>query len=285
MREILAPRRPVVHQHPVGQAVATECRCQCRHHAAATLVGAGRKNDAVARMIVHHRQRVAAPTPCKRKMALEIHLPQLVRRCLLEALIGPPLLRLLGRNQTVPMQDARNRARLRRNYATQPQRVMDLASAPRRMLAPHPQNRCLQIGWRRRRRVSRTPRALLDIAPSSPPQPLVPRRRTDPERPARRPNVRTLHTCCRHKSLALLPHGHSSKRHPTSPDRDTRMPISMCPLCLRTPVHYVFGQHNKLTTGSLVDARRPPSLPASLSYRFVYGDELHAIGKGGFHLH
>ena len=104
--QVLAPRRPVVHQHGVRQPIAAEGCRQGRNHAVAALVGTRSQHQRKPRVIVEHRQRMTAPAAAERKMPLEVHLPQLVGRRLLEALPRLTPLRCLGRNQPVAVQNA-----------------------------------------------------------------------------------------------------------------------------------------------------------------------------------
>ena len=87
-------------QHALGQAVAAEpCRQRLPNRGLA-FVAAGADGDGVARMIVEDGQRMAAPGG-EGKMALEVHLPQLVRRRPFETL-PCPMLGALGRVDLLP---------------------------------------------------------------------------------------------------------------------------------------------------------------------------------------
>src|SRR5215213_212911 len=82
-----APGRAVVAQQLPRQAVAAEERGQDRLDRGGVLVGAGGKPEQEARVVVEHRQGVAAPRS-QRDVAGEVDLPQPIRRVRLEALPG-----------------------------------------------------------------------------------------------------------------------------------------------------------------------------------------------------
>ena len=84
----IAPRVAVVDEEGLRQAVAAERQLQPVLHGAALLVGAGRKAQIVARMVVDHGQRMASAAARKRHVALEVHLPEQVGRGLLKAQVG-----------------------------------------------------------------------------------------------------------------------------------------------------------------------------------------------------
>src|SRR5882724_8591118 len=126
MLAVRPPGRAVVHQHAFRQAIGSEGGLQRRLHAVPPLVGKGRQHHGIARVIVHHRQRMT-PQAGQREMPLEVHLPQPVRRVVLKPL-ERPMSRRLGRvDQTVPPQDARHGVGMRRRDDTlELQKVMDL---------------------------------------------------------------------------------------------------------------------------------------------------------------
>ena len=108
-RQSAAPRPAVVHEHAVRQAVALEEPRETRLHGRARLVGTRLEGQQKAGVIVENSERMAPAAPrAQRKMALEIHLPQLVGRRPLEPLRGAGL----GRPRPqlpMPPQDRRNR--------------------------------------------------------------------------------------------------------------------------------------------------------------------------------
>ena len=85
----IAPGPAVVDEHRVWQAIVAEGRLQMALHRDALFIGAGLEARHIARMVVHHGQRMAAHPIAEPDPALEVHLPQQVRRRPLEALRGP----------------------------------------------------------------------------------------------------------------------------------------------------------------------------------------------------
>jgi hypothetical protein len=88
----IAPRRPVVHQHCLGQAIAPEHHCQPLAGSHAALIAASLDPQCITRMVVKHRQRMTSSAP-DIEVALEIHLPQFVRPRAPEALMRTRMLR------------------------------------------------------------------------------------------------------------------------------------------------------------------------------------------------
>src|ERR1700710_338870 len=82
----VSPRRAVVDEERIRQAVVAEGPLQPLAHGLAALIRTGLQAKIVARMIVHHRQRMALRIVAKPDPAFEVHLPQQVRRRHLEAL-------------------------------------------------------------------------------------------------------------------------------------------------------------------------------------------------------
>jgi hypothetical protein len=107
-----------------------------RLHRQRRLIGAGNQADRIPAAIVQHRQRMAAAAR-QPEMALEIHLPQLVRAAPLEPLERAVLGGLRRIQQAMPAQHlghCRGRRHLRQPQITQPTR--QLAPAPARMGLP-----------------------------------------------------------------------------------------------------------------------------------------------------
>ena len=125
----VAPRRAVVHQHRTRQAVAAKQRGQAIANRAVLLVAARLDAQRITRVIVEHRQRMAAPAG-HREMTLEIHLPQLVGFGALEANMRPGMLRA-AIELAVAAQDIADRACCRHRPAARlAHRPGDLAAAP-----------------------------------------------------------------------------------------------------------------------------------------------------------
>src|SRR5262249_23257368 len=83
----VTPRSAVVDEEGLRQPVTTERQLQSALHGAAPLVGAGLKTQVIARMIVEHGQGMTAASVAQFDPALEVHLPEQVRRRLLKALM------------------------------------------------------------------------------------------------------------------------------------------------------------------------------------------------------
>src|SRR6516164_9444201 len=124
----VAPRRAVVHQHRGRQPIATKYTGERILHGHAALVGAGLEQHGEARMIIEHRQRMAACASDEREVSLEVHLPQLIGYAALEALPGSGSRRALRFNQTMAVQDLGDRAR--RQFGTTPIQQLARQFAP-----------------------------------------------------------------------------------------------------------------------------------------------------------
>ena len=128
-----APRATVIHQHLIGQAIASEHLAQARLDGRATLIGTRFQPKRVARVIVQDGQRMDATVPLRqRHMAFEVHLPQLIGQRSFKA---SPSMRhpLGGLEPTVPTQNLGHRAGPRRHLAALLQARRDLAATPGRM--------------------------------------------------------------------------------------------------------------------------------------------------------
>src|SRR6185295_473661 len=179
-----APRRTIVGQNAVRQAVLAKDRGQRRTYRRLAFIAARHDAERIARVIVDHGQRVATARR-HRKMPFDVHLPQLVRRLALEALPRLVLLALRDVDQSMALQNLSDRARtwnLAQTLVVQP--PLDLAATPRRMLRTHRQHRRLH---RRRRLIGRAMRPSRPLRQSSlafrsPALPaLITRRRSDPK--------------------------------------------------------------------------------------------------------
>jgi uracil-DNA glycosylase len=114
------PWRAIVGEDAPRQAVAGEHPLQASVHGGGLFVGAGADLEREARVIVQHRQRVAAAL-FQSKMALEVHLPQIVGSRVLEALEVAALTLARAVQQTMSADDlgdrrGRWRARPARQY-------------------------------------------------------------------------------------------------------------------------------------------------------------------------
>ncbi len=161
---IRAPRRAIVHQHAVGQPVAPEERRQLGLHRTLAFITAGPQPNRITRVVIDHRQRMAAP--CRgRKMPLVVHLPQLVRRRPLKPLEGFVAGARHSVDATMPIQYRRDRAGARRRLVLQIlQPAPDLAPTPGGMLVANRQHQPFDGRRTARRRVLRATRAIRQTA-------------------------------------------------------------------------------------------------------------------------
>ncbi len=201
-----SPGRAVVRQHAPRQSVAPEHAFQPLTYRLGALVAARAQFQRITRMVVEDGQRMAASL-AKREMALEIHLPQIVRPGVLEADMVPRLPGARAVQRAVASQDRGDRGG-RRNIRHVPhlQDAPDLAATPGRILAPHPQHLRLHRFGGPGRAGQRTPRPIGQpaIAVSAKANyPLIPRLRADPETPTKLPLVRIRHRSQATKLLAF----------------------------------------------------------------------------------
>ncbi len=206
----VAPRRAVVHQHRLGQPVAPEDGAQPVLHGGGALVGAGGEAERVARMVVEHGQWMAAPGR-GREMALEVHLPQLVRTVALE----PAPRRVAGRRGRVQLvvaaQDLGDGTGARHRSMTEVvEPAPDLAPAPRLIACgAHREHRRLDRRRDTRRARPRTSRAVGQTIPPFrrvPPEPLVAGLSADPEATAQLAPVRPIAHRQTHELLSQFHH-------------------------------------------------------------------------------
>src|SRR5262245_39025918 len=148
-----APRHAVVHRHPPGQPIAAEGLNQGRPYGLGRLITAGLQNQGEARMIIERSQRIAA-TGIEREVAFEIHLPQIIRRRVLESLPGLVFFRLLRIKPPMSAQDLGDRARRRRVLPAEGlQAGVQFPPSPGRMLISQFTDRLLDLLIRTARRV------------------------------------------------------------------------------------------------------------------------------------
>lgn len=72
-----SPRRPVVHHHTVGQAVASEDGGEALLHGLSRFVRARLQSKSETRVVIQHGEWMTSPC-AQREVALKVHLPQLV---------------------------------------------------------------------------------------------------------------------------------------------------------------------------------------------------------------
>src|SRR4051794_18908098 len=185
----VSPRRAVIDEETIRQAVVAEGHLEPIAHGIAALIGTGLQAQIIARMIVHHRQRMALRFVAEPDPALEVHLPQLVRFRHLEALACRRAAQ--WRLDTMrPAQDLMHRGDRRRVDVLALQAACNLAGSPGRMGIADRNNPLLDRAFRLPRARTRTPglvRNLLIGLPTR--QPFVPRLRMDSEPAAELPPV------------------------------------------------------------------------------------------------
>src|SRR6266404_5546155 len=218
MHRVGPPRRNIVGQHPVGQTIAPEDRRQRGLHRARALVAAGPQPKRVTRVVIDHRQRVAAPRGGG-KMPLVIHLPQLVRRRPLKPLKWFVSSARPHLDAAIAVQYRSHCARARHPVMAEIlQPTTDLAPAPGRALVTDRQHPLLHFRRCARRRALRAPRpvrqtrlALLLIAR---PQPIA-NRRADAKPSAQLATVYPVLLEQHHKLMSLRHDRLLRPRHPS----------------------------------------------------------------------
>ena len=92
MQDVIAPGRTIVHQHPLGQAIAPKSCRQLLLNGRCLFIAAGLQAKRITRMVIEHSERVTAFMIAQTKVSLEIHLPELVRSLVFESLRSTPCL-------------------------------------------------------------------------------------------------------------------------------------------------------------------------------------------------
>src|SRR5262249_13099179 len=85
---LATPGSTVIHEHAFRQTVALEGAAEIQADSFSPLVGTGCETEVEAGMVIKHREGVAARFG-RSEMALEVHLPEVVRPLMLEALQVP----------------------------------------------------------------------------------------------------------------------------------------------------------------------------------------------------
>ena len=141
MIPVTAPGRSVVHQHALGQSIATKDLLQDRLHGLAGFIAASPQAQGIARVIIQNRQGMAPLPIAQAEVAFEVHLPELIRGCLLKPLPGSMLSRDRRVNASLPPQNLVNRTRCRNPFQTQGlQAGFDLPGPPGWMAIPQTDN-------------------------------------------------------------------------------------------------------------------------------------------------
>src|SRR5262245_3830154 len=190
---IVSPRRAVVHQHRLRQTVAPKRLSQLLLNRFPLFIPAGLQHQRIARVIIQHCQRVAAPSGRQAEVSLEIHLPQFVRALSLETLERMTCPHI--RQQSPTTQDLRDRARGRNLLCPAVlQPTTQFSASPRRMFCPqlhhlllHRCARSIRTRLRPTRLICQSRNTLFSIAP----QPLVRRLPRHPKATAQLRHVRS----------------------------------------------------------------------------------------------
>src|ERR1700688_709607 len=213
-----APGSAIVHQHCGRQSITAEGAGQHAAHGLAALVGAGLEHQREARMVVEHGQRMAAAAAEQGEVALEVHLPEFVRRRAFEALQRALSKRGGTVEQPRAAQDAGHGARRQRWAPLACEQPRKLASAPRvARLVAQPDHRLFDFSRSACRTAQGPLRAIFETARARPRvthQPLVAGLRRDPEAPAQLAPVHSRLQRQLHKLLAQRHPGTLPPRHP-----------------------------------------------------------------------
>ena len=168
-------------------------------------------------MIFEHGQRMTAAAIAERDMSLEVHLPEQVRRRLLEALDGcrPSWRR---HNPPMPLQNLMHRRAGRSGHPLAFETAHDLARAPGRMRIAHRKHSSLHRRFRPARARVRTPRAIRKLPLGcKAAEPRVPGGRMNPEPAAQLPPVGSFLHRKLNKLTPLLHDRHLLPRHGSPP--------------------------------------------------------------------
>src|SRR4051812_1908389 len=219
-----APRAAIVDEHRIRQSVTAERRLKMSAHRRALFVVTSSQAQRKARVVVQHRQRVTGHAVLQRTVPLEVHLPELIGRILLEARVRLSRRARGLRHPIVPAQDFVHRRYRRNGLPVALQAMRDLARSPGRVSIAQRDDLLLGRSCRALRTVMRPPRPIRQrrIAGIVPLEPLVAGRRADAVLLAQLPPVHTF-LLGKHYELSSLVHDrHLSPRHGSPP-------------CLRNP--------------------------------------------------
>jgi len=221
-----------------------ECERQPSLCGSTLLVGACRQAQRITRMVIHYCQRVTALACGQRLVALEIHLPEEIRRWIFEA-PGRGTGRFAFSDPAMALQNGMHRRAGRRIETFTFKNLLNLTSAPGRMRIADLQHRRLDLSRATSRAVARSAREIrrpLASSRSCTVQPLVGRRSTDAKPSTQLATVRSfLHSQC-YKLTPLIHGRHLFPRHGNDPPL---FHAEKCQPCPRTPVSDVSGLNNK----------------------------------------
>src|SRR6185295_18325395 len=163
MLAVIAPRRSIVHQHPLRQTIATKSNNQLLLHGPGLLITTSLQTERVARVIVQHRQRMITHLVTQPIVTLKVHLPKLVRSLLFKSLIRTAhWLNRVGQPFMSP-QNLMDRALGQRALPITLEAGLDLARPPAILIA-HGQHLLFQYWLAKSRRVLRSPRLISQSA-------------------------------------------------------------------------------------------------------------------------
>ena len=128
-----APGATIVDEHGVRQAIATERRLKMSAYRRALFVVTSCQAYGKARVIVQHRQRVTGHAVLQCTVPLEVHLPELIRRILLEARVRLSRRAWRLRHTFVLAQDLVNGRHRRNGLPIALQAMPDFAGSPGRV--------------------------------------------------------------------------------------------------------------------------------------------------------
>src|SRR5678815_2466428 len=159
MQEAAAPRRPIVHQHALGQSITPKDSRQLLLHSRSLLIATGLETKCVTRMIIQHRQRMTLLMSSKAKVSLKIHLPEPVRSLVFKSSIRTHSLFRRMRHQLMTQQDRVYCAFGQPSFSGLFQTRLDLACTPSVFVANR-QHFFFDVRRAASRRMLRSPRTI-----------------------------------------------------------------------------------------------------------------------------
>src|SRR5882762_3804509 len=242
MLEVVSPRRPVIHQHALGQAITAKSGRKLLFYGPGLLVAARLKAQRVTRMIIEHGQRMTTLAVAQSKVAFEIHLPQLIWPFMLKPLVAAGHAVRLPSHPPVSLQDRMRGTPGQRRLFIPLQAPFDLPRTPA-ILVSNRQHlllyRWIGPAWR----MPRPPRSISQSRGSAflvSLQPFVSSLSTDPESLTQLAEVAFWLTRQKQKLLSQA-HGRTLLPRHVSLLKRFSCHCLLCYPCLRTPVTHVSG--------------------------------------------
>src|SRR6266550_5586373 len=130
MLEVVSPRRPVIHQHALGQAITAKSGRKLLFYGPGLFVAAGLQAQRITRVIIEHSQRMTTRAVAQSKVAFEIHLPKLIGPLLLKPLVAALYFVSRRAHSSVAPQNSMHGAPGYRSLRRWWQTPFDLARAP-----------------------------------------------------------------------------------------------------------------------------------------------------------